>query len=37
MHGLAKRYHETYKVTLTASNANGRNGIVRSGVLHGTG
>jgi uncharacterized repeat protein (TIGR02543 family) len=35
--GLAKRYHETYKVTLTASDANGTDGIVRSGALHGTG
>jgi hypothetical protein len=37
MRGLAKRYHETYKVTLSAGNANGRDVIVRAGSLHGTG
>ena len=37
LRGLAKRYHETYKVTLTARNANGANSIVRTGALHGTG
>jgi List-Bact-rpt repeat protein len=37
LRGLAKRYQEIYKVTLTGRNANGADRIVRSGALHGTG
>jgi hypothetical protein len=37
LRGLARRYHETYTVTVTAGNANGTDDIVRAGTLHRTG